>query len=205
VSNPRTGEEYYPGLEPGSELLWNVIAGPQPFSAVNDYFKYVVKQDPNWDWRTLDFDKDVELALKMENGLTAAIEPNLKDFQQRGGKLLVFHGWSDQNVPPRHTINHVAMIQRAMGGAANTDDWLRLYMVPGMNHCRGGEGPNTIDFIAAIDNWVANSQAPARITAAHLTNGVPDRTRPLCPYPQVATYAGKGSTDNAANFICKAP
>ena len=205
VVNPRTGEEYYPGLEPGSELGWNVLAGgPQPFAAVADFFKYVVKQDPNWDWRTLDFDKDVELALNVENGLTAAIDTKMDAYQRRGGKLLFFHGWTDQNVPPRNTINYYSSIRDAMGGAKN-DDWMRLFLVPGMNHCRGGEGPNTMNLVEVLDNWVERGEAPARIVATHFTDGKPDRTRPVCPYPLVQAYTGSGSVDDAANFVCKAP
>ena len=205
VVNPRTGKEYYPGLEPGAELGWNVLAGgPQPFTAVADYFKYVVKQDPNWDWRTLDFDKDVELALKVENGLTAAVDTKMDAYQRRGGKLLFFHGWTDQNVPPRNTINYYSSIREAMGGAKN-DDWMRLFLVPGMNHCRGGEGPNAMNLVEALDNWVEHGKAPDRIIATHFTDGKPDRTRPVCPYPLTQTYTGTGSIDDAANFVCKAP
>ena len=81
----------------------------------------------------------------------------------------------------------------------------RLFMAPGMGHCRGGEGPNTFDMVAALEAWVERGQAPNQIVASHATNGVVDRTRPLCPYPQVAVYKGSGSTDEAANFVCRTP
>jgi feruloyl esterase len=203
VRNPRTGKQYSSGLEPGTEMRWNVLAGgPQPFSAVVDYFRYVVHQDPNWDWRSIDFDKDVEAAVKNDKGRIDATKTTLGTFTQRGGKLLMFHGWADQNIAPRNTIEYVKSVQRTMGGAEKTADSLRLFMVPGMGHCRGGEGPSTIDWIAAIDQWVDQGKAPERIIATHLTDGKPDRTRPLCPYPQIAVYKGSGSTDDERNFIC---
>ena len=94
---------------------------------------------------------------------------------------------------------------KALGGAAKTTESVRLFMVPGMGHCGGGEGPNTFDMVSALEQWVEHGKAPTEIIASHSTNGVVDRTRPLCPYPQVATYKGTGSTDEAANFVCKAP
>jgi feruloyl esterase len=92
-----------------------------------------------------------------------------------------------------------------MGGAAKTASWVRLFMVPGMGHCEGGEGPDTFSKMAVIEDWVEDGKAPERIVASHLTNGVADRTRPLCPYPQVADYKGSGNIDDAANFVCKTP
>ena len=86
-----------------------------------------------------------------------------------------------------------------------TTSWVRLFMVPGMGHCRGGEGPNTFDMVGALDPWVASGKTPERILASHKTAAKVDRTRPLCAYPQVARYTGRGSTDDAANFACKAP
>ena len=88
-------------------------------------------------------------------------------------------------------------------GARETDDFARLFMVPGMTHCAGGPGPNTFDAVGALEQWVEHSAQPAQMIASHSTNGVVDRTRPLCPYPQVASYKGSGSLDEAANFVCK--
>jgi feruloyl esterase len=92
-----------------------------------------------------------------------------------------------------------------MSGATNTLDWLRLFMAPGMGHCRGGQGPNTFDAVGALEDWVENGNAPDQIIASHATDGKVDRTRPLCPYPQVARYKGTGSMDDAANFVCQMP
>jgi len=94
-------------------------------------------------------------------------------------------------------------VLEALGGASRVQGSYRLFMAPGMAHCAGGEGPNTFDMVAALEQWVEHHQAPDQIVASHATNGVVDRTRPLCPYPQVATYKGAGSTDEAASFVCR--
>ena len=204
--SPRTGAEIFPRTEPGSELDWGFQAGgPEPPSLAIDHFKYVVFEDPNWDWRALNFDTDVVLGDEIDSGTTSAINPNLKAFASHGGKLLMYHGWSDRQVPPRASINYYKSVMDTMSGATNTLDWLRLFMAPGMGHCRGGQGPNTFDAVGALEDWVENGKTPDQIIASHATDGKVDRTRPLCPYPQVARYKGTGSMDDAANFVCKMP
>jgi tannase/feruloyl esterase len=203
AKNPRTGAEIFPGLEPGSEPGWNALAGgPAPFSISTDQFKYVVLKNPNWDYKTLDFDKDVALADRMDAGLVNATDPNLKAFFNRGGKLLMYHGWIDQLIAPRNSINYYRSVAKALGGVDNVADALRLFLVPGMAHCSGGDGTSTFDSVTALEQWVEQKKTPAQIPASHMTNGVADRTRPLCPYPMVAVYKGTGSTDDAANFLC---
>ena len=202
--NPRTKEAYYPGFERGSELGWGAKAGgPEPWSNGLDYFKYVVFRNPNWDWKTFDFDKDVALAAKVDNGTINSLDANLRPFQSRGGKLLTYHGWSDNLIAPTNSVNYYKQVQEAMGGPEQISSWYRLFLVPGMGHCRGGEGTDTFDPVAALDQWVEQGVAPERIPASRVTNGAVDRTRPLCPYPQTAQYKGSGSTDDAANFVCK--
>ena len=201
--NPRTGAQFFPGLEPGSELGWGAKAqGPEPLSYATDFYKYVVFKNPNWDWRTFNFDSDLALADKIDNGMTNATDPNLKAFMSHGGKLLMYHGWADPQVAPMASVNYYKSVADRMGGAEKTADWIRLFMVPGMGHCRGGEGPNTFDVVGAIEQWVEAKKAPVQMIASHSTNGNVDRTRPLCPYPQVARYKGSGSIDDAANFVC---
>jgi tannase/feruloyl esterase len=201
VKNPRTGVEVFPGLEPGSELGWSALAGgPAPFSISTDQFKYVVFKNHDWDYKTLDFDKDVALADRMDDGLVNATDPNLKAFFTRGGKLLMYHGWSDQLIAPRNSINYYQSVANGLGGAGKVADSIRLFMVPGMAHCAGGDGTSTFDSVTALEQWVEQKKTPLQIPASHMTNGVTDRTRPLCPYPMVAAYKGAGSTDDAAKF-----
>jgi len=198
------GDEIFPGYAPGTELGWGaLLAGPEPTPITLDHYKYVVFKDPGWDWRTFDLERDLAAADKADNGTINAIDPNLTPFTSRGGKLLMYHGWSDQMVGPGTSVNYYKSVTKALGGAAKTMASVRLFMVPGMAHCRGGEGPNTFDAVTALEQWVEHGKAPDRILAAHATNGVVDRTRPLCPYPQLATYTGSGSIDEAANFTCR--
>jgi feruloyl esterase len=203
AKNPRTGAEIFPGMEPGSEMGWAGLAGPTPLGISNDHYRFVVFKNPNWDFKTLDFDKDVTRADQMDNGLTNATDPNLKTFFSRGGKLLMYHGWSDQLIAPRNSINYYLSVAKALGGIDKVSDSIRLFMVPGMNHCAGGDGTDSFDSLATLEQWVEQKKAPEQLLASHLTNGVAARTHPLCPYPQVAVYTGTGSTGAAVNFICK--
>lgn len=200
--NPRTKATIFPGMAPGSEITWAALAGgPQPFSIPVDFYKYFVHADPNWDWRTFDLDKDVAAGDEKFGALLNATDPNLRAFKARGGKLVMYHGWNDQLIQPGNSIDYYTSVQATMG-ASETDDFLRLFMAPGMQHCAGGVGPNTFDAVSALEAWVERGTKPAHLVASHATNGVVDRTRPLCPYPQVATYSGRGSIDDAANFTC---
>ena len=203
--NPRTGEKIFPGLEPGSELGWAGLAGPQPFPVPIDTFRYVVFKNPDWDYHKMNFDGDVAKADKVDGGVNNAINPDLKTFFAHGGKLLMYHGWADQLIAPQNSVNYYQNVVDAAGGAEKTAASIRLFMVPGMAHCRGGDGTDDFDKMTVIEQWVEKGQAPEQIPASHRTAGKVDRTRPLCPYPQVAKYKGSGSTDDAANFACAAP
>jgi feruloyl esterase len=202
--NPRNGKQVFPGMPPGSELVWSALAGgPKPFNIPVSHFQYVVFKNPDWDYKTLDFDKDLALADKVDNGLLNATDPNLKDFFAHGGKLLIYHGWNDQLISPINSVNYYNAVAHKMGGASKIDESFRLFMAPGMNHCGGGDGPSRIDAVAAIERWVEQGKTPDQLLAEHPVAGNKvDRSRPLCPYPQVATYKGSGSIDDAASFVC---
>jgi feruloyl esterase len=202
ATNPRTKDKIFPGMAPGSEITWTALVGERPFPIPVDFYKYFVFSNPDWDWKTLDFDKDVERADEKFGKLMNAIDPDLKDFSKRGGKLLLYHGWNDQLIQPQNTIDYYASVTKKLG-LRETDDFARLFMVPGMTHCSGGVGPNTFDAVTALEQWVEKGTKPAQIVASHTSNGVVDRTRPLCPYPQVATWDGRGNIDEAASFVCK--
>ncbi|PYS35017.1 MAG: tannase/feruloyl esterase family alpha/beta hydrolase, partial [Acidobacteria bacterium] len=204
--NSRTGQQLFFSLVPGTELGWGVQAsGPEPSANIYDQYRYVVFKDPKWDWKTFDFDKDVVRGDLPENLVMNATDPNMKAFFSHGGKLLLYHGWSDTNVPTLNTIKYYNSVVDAMGGTANASKSVRLFLEPGMGHCGGGEGPNVFDKVGALEQWVEQGKAPEKLNASHSTNGKVDRTRPLCPYPQVAKYQGTGSIDDAANFACRMP
>jgi feruloyl esterase len=201
--NPRTKEEIFPGMPPGSELTWGALAGgPQPLFIPLDFYKYFVHSDANWDWKTMNFDQDVRSVDEKLGKVLNAIDPDLRAFKARGGKLIMYHGWNDQLISPLNTVNYFTSVMKTMG-ARETDEFARLFMAPGMLHCAGGAGPNRFNAVAALEQWVEQRAKPAQMVASHSTDGVVDRTRPLCPYPQVATYTGSGSIDEAANFVCK--
>ena len=201
-----------PGLLPGSESAWGVLAGPlqndapasRESSVADNTFKYVIFKDPEWNFRSLNFDKDIAYAESVDKGLNDSNNPNIKPYLASNGKLLMYHGYADQIVPPQNSINYYESVVKTVG-AKETANSMRLFMVPGMNHCRGGDGPNEFDLVGALEQWSEQGKAPDSLLATHRTAGKVDRTRPICPYPQVAKYKGAGSIDEAANFQCVAP
>jgi feruloyl esterase len=201
--NPRTGRPLFPGLYPGSEMGWATWGGPRPLGIAYDYFRYVLFADPNWNFQSLNFDADIERAQKQDGANLDAVDPNLQPFFRRGGKLIQYHGWGDPQISPGASIEYYKSVLARLGGESKTRDSYRLFMVPGMAHCGGGDGPNSFDMITPLQTWVETNKAPDRIEASRVRNGKTERTRPLCPYPQTAVYKGTGSTDDASNFVCR--
>ena len=200
--NTASGQLIFPSMTPGSELGWSVLAGgPEPAAVATGTFKYVARQDASWDWRNFDADRDTALA--DSNDIINATSPDLSAFQARGGKLLMYHGWNDQLIAPENSINYYSSVLEKMG--PHQDDWYRLFMMPGMQHCRGGPGPNQFNMMGVIERWRESNTPPSVIVASHVTDNRVDMTRPLCPYPQVAEYTGTGNTSDAANFVCRMP
>ena len=180
-------------------------AGDKSFQhAFGDSFVryFLLKSDPALDAAKFDYAKDIAKYTDARTLLNAT-DPNLGPFRARGGKLLMYFGWADTALPPLMGIDYYMKAVAANG--LGTPDFFRLFMVPGMFHCRGGVGADRLDAMTALMNWVENGVAPASITASQVDKGKTVRTRPLCPYPQVARYAGSGSPDDAASFACKAP
>jgi len=197
-----TARRVYSMLEPGSELEWDRLAGPAPLVNAVEPFKYVVFNDPAWDWHTFRLASDLPRALEADAGVINFTDPNLGAFFAHGGKLLMYHGWSDPQIPPLGSVAYFNAALQAAGESAR-DRSIALYMLPGMNHCSGGEGPDQFDAIDALEAWVATGHAPARIVATRSTRAEAVRTRPICIYPERAVYAGTGSIDRAENFRCE--
>jgi feruloyl esterase len=192
----------FPGVEPGTELGWNMLAGPKPMGLAVEVYKYLVFNDPSWDYKAFDASKDIAKAEKTIHSLMDSSDPNLRPFIAHGGKLLIYHGWADPGVPPMGSVNYYKSVVETVGTKAT--DSVRLFLVPGMGHCQGGDGTDKFNMVQAMENWMSSNKPPERIEASHMTKGQVDKTRPLCAYPQVAVYTGSGSTNEAANFVCKA-
>ena len=143
---------------------------------------------------------DFEL-MENEAKVLNTVTPDLRPFFKRGGKLMMYHGWNDRQVPAMSSVTYFERVLATAGRDAAGKS-IQLYMIPGMDHCQGGVGTDTFNKVAAIEDWVSKGTAPAQIIASHATDGKVDRTRPLCPYPQIARYKGTGNIADAENFSC---
>ena len=223
------GELIIPGFTPGGETGpggWTgwITGGAAPAGAAQFFFstqafKNMVYNDPNWDLKSFDLERDSKLANEKLGNILNATNPDLKAFSERGGKLIIYHGWNDAALPPVNTINYFHSVVAKMG-ERRAGTFVRLFMAPGVQHCNSGPGPDVFgqmvlsktgsdaqhDMTVALEKWVEEGIAPETIIATKRQPGGPQaaaaRTRPLCAYPKVARYKGTGSTDDAANFTC---
>ncbi len=200
-ANPRTGERLYKPGPPTGETVWAFYT-PDMLPFADEYFPNAVFDDPDWKISDFDFDADVTRTREADGGLMSPRNPDLSAFAAHGGKLLMLHGWSDGAVSPFDSISYYESVRDKMGSDAESS--VRLFMLPGVEHCSGGEGPDRVDELAALQSWVEDGRAPERILASRQLPDARTRTRPLCAYPQVARYDGAGSTDEAQNFTCAA-
>jgi len=218
LRDPVTGAQLYPGLAPGSEPFWPNRDREFPFTIPVAYFKWLVFADPEWDWKTFQFEDpaDYRAFLEAESSLAPilnATNPDLRDFRARGGKLLQYHGWSDGLIAPQNSIDYYESVislldegRRDRAAAlAEVRSFYRMFMAPGAGHCGGGPGPSSFDMLTVLEQWVEQGVAPNQVLATHAIAGVIDRSRPLCPYPEVAVYGGVGDINEAASFACRAP
>ncbi len=199
--NPKTKREIA-GLAFGSESSWTDLGWSGPARSTGLELMRFVVNDPQWTIGQFNFDADVVRA-EEKAGVMNALDTNLKPFFDRGGRLISYHGWNDPQISPLNTTLYYDRVVKAMGGANRVAGNYRLFMVPGMAHCGGGTSASTFDMLTALEQWVENKKAPDSIPASRAEGGKVVRTRPLCAYPQVASYKGSGSTDDAANFVCK--
>jgi len=205
--NPRTKEEIYSPVYPGSELGWAQLAGgAQPLGIPVDFFKYYVFKDPNWDYkaRPLNFDSDVALAERPEVAPVNAVDPDLSKFFARGGKLLLVGGWNDAAVPPKVAVNYYNKVVAKVGAKAAKES-MRFFMVPGMGHGGGTTGVENFNYdsLATIEQWKQTGKAPEELIVDHYKDGMQVGRRLVCQYPKVATYKGSGNVEDPASFVCK--
>lgn len=189
-------------LRPGSELQWATMASPKPLANSVARVRNFHLKDTKWEFRLENIADDIEHAARLDRGLLASDNFNLKPFFDRGGKLLMWHGWSDPQVPAENSIIYSENVRSTTGHAA--DESMALFMLPGVLHCRGGPGADTFDRMGAITAWVERDQKPARIVAWRTVGNQLVRTHALCPFPQVARYLGSGDAANAENYSCVA-
>ena len=225
--NPRTGEQIYPGWPKGSEAPMvapdgTVLAGWHHYWGAAEparigFWRHWVFEDEQWDPRRFDFDRDLATADAKVGRDVDHTSVDLSAFKRRAGKAIVYQGWADPVVSALDVIGYYERLRARDGSQAATDDYFRLFLVPGMAHCARGTGTTSFgnqgaeapicdaqhDLIEALDRWVEQGVAPERIVASRLDGGRVTRTRPLCPYPRRAFYSGSGSTDDASAFACR--
>jgi feruloyl esterase len=216
------GTLIFPGLMPGDEAgtwkSWVTGSAPGGSNYIQNYFRYMVYDDPTWNGLTASVDQAIAAADTRTAQQINSTDPDLGRFKARGGKLILYHGWNDPAISPLNTIAYYKSVQSA-AGEEQASTFVSLYMVPGMGHCVGGPGPSafgqfgipsakgeTYGIFTALEQWVETGKRPASIIATKYTaDKKVEMTRPLCPYPQVAKYNGTGDQDDAASFSCTLP
>ena len=208
------GTPIYSGFERGSELTWSLMIEKEPFSVNLNYFKGIVFEDPDWDFKTFDVDRDTRLGIKKASAVVDGNNPDLKPFKDAGGKLMIIASWNSTGLFPRELVKFYGSVEKALGGYKDTQDFVRLFTVPGSSGCPAMSNPEGFKTFDALVDWVENGKAPERIIYPHTKGGgmmgmgaKPEvyRTRPVCPYPKQARYKGTGDVNDAANFECVDP
>jgi feruloyl esterase len=195
-----------PTKQADGRLWFTEEASPTGFRFADGFFRYMAfeQDDPNYDWRTFDVNRDLS-KIETISTILSPTNADLKKFGASGKKLLLYHGWADPAISAYGTIDYYNKVVANVGDKKKADNFVRLFLAPGMHHCAGGPGPNSFDAIAAMEQWVEKGVAPDKLIASRSVEGKVQRTRPLCPEPQVAKYVGTGSIDVAENFRCEMP
>jgi len=189
---------------------WQQITEPNVGLYTEPFFKYMAFEvpDPAYDWRTFDFDND-RSQVEWLRPIIDATDPDLRRFRDRGGKILMYFGWADPTLSPLRGVNYYEAVLDEMG--PSTTDFFRLFMIPGMLHCGGGPGPNEFPYEGErrasltdyLEAWVEEGVPPAQLTGMRADEQMRVLwTRPICQYPRVARYTGRGDSNDAANFEC---
>jgi len=207
--NPRTGAAVAPPLMRGGETNWTPIVGPRPNPVSLDHFKYFVLRDPDWDYlkRPVKFDTDIATANRQASALPITLtNPDVRRFIGRGGKLLLYAGWSDPFVPPQISIDYYERVVATVGKKA-ADSSVRLFMVPGLRNCQGTAGADNFAFdtMTILQQWKDSGTPPESFVARRFQNGAEVGTRLICAYPNIAFYRGTGNVNDAASFACRVP
>jgi feruloyl esterase len=210
VHNPATHELIYPGMPPGSEMTWGPVVS-RPWDTGADTYK-VLFNKPDWDFYSLDLAKDVTAVEKADVGIMATT-PDLSAFKARGGKLIQYHGWADPFIPTENSINYYESVVARQGGLPQTQDFYRLFLIPGMGHCNGAY---TEDWIGTLERWVEGGDAPDVVLAKRVPppGFVPKPIvsvvqapeygiRVMCAYPEIGRYRGSGSGEEPVDYQCR--
>jgi feruloyl esterase len=219
-TNPRTHASIFPGYEAGAEAAaggWSAwITGPFPLAGAptiqaffgNQFFSKIVFEDPSFDYRNFDFDADTAFADYTVATTINSTAFDLSRFRAHGGKLAQWHGWDDPAIAPRSSIRSFESVVALQGSLPRTQEFYRLFLLPGVLHCGGGPGPNSFDFLTPLVRWVEQGVAPERVVATKYVGDDPSKgvqmTRPICPFPKFAQFTGRGSSNAAASFVCAA-
>ena len=199
------------GLQRGADFSGLTSTGGTPLTGrpnpiTMEWWRFFLNQNPQWDWTVLTpslYEQYWDQSVEEFSAVLSTDNPDLSAFRDRGGKLVLWHGWSDQLIYPEGTIDYYQRVQKQMGGAESTAKFARLFLAPGVGHCAGGPGPQPDGQFDAVVRWVEQAQPPDTLRAVRRdSSGATVRTRPLCQFPLVAKYKGSGSTDDAANFVC---
>lgn len=197
------GRVVMPGTGPGSEPAWAAYAS-EGFRIGSNYFRNLVARDPDWSVAEFDVDRDLARAEAFDDNAAKAMDPDISAFVERGGKLMLYHGTTDGLIPYRNTVNYYASVVEALG-SDTADDHVKLFLVPGMDHCSGGAGAYAVDWLGAMEQWAEDGIPPAKdLTGRHpAREGQADFTRPLCAYPERPVYDGEGDTAQAGSYSCR--
>lgn len=196
------GERLIPGPALGGEALFGMFGGFFSNVGGRQYYRWMVHNDPEWSDEDFDLDRDYAASHSRVQPIVDASNPDLSAFAARGGKLILYHGWSDPLIPAGNTVRYYEAVHAQLG--AQSDRSVRLFMVPGMEHCGGGSGATTFDMVPHLEKWVEQGEAPERVLAVNTESDHPF-SRPLCAWPRTAHYNGSGSTGDARNFACQLP